>query len=101
MKFLAFFSTLLLPISSFAVDAIKPPPNVILSTSAVPQPLLEARLSMDGVNRTAYRGKVSDQLINTVLIKTDSGVGAGVVLDREATSANFDFLTKTCWTNSH
>ena len=92
MKFLAFFSTLLLPISSFAVDAIKPPPNVILSTSAVPQPLLEARLSMDGVNRTAYRGKVSDQLINTVLIKTDSGVGAGVVLDREATSANFDFF---------
>ena len=89
---LAFFSTLLLPISSFAVDAIKPPPNVILSTSAVPQPLLEARLSMDGVNRTAYRGKVSDQLINTVLIKTDSGVGAGVVLDREATSANFDFF---------
>ena len=47
---------------------------------------------MDGVNRTAYRGKVSDQLINTVLIKTDSGVGAGVVLDREATSANFDFF---------
>tara|TARA_A100001015_G_scaffold9576_1_gene11689 strand:- start:1704 stop:2729 length:1026 start_codon:yes stop_codon:yes gene_type:complete len=49
---------------------------------------------MDGVNRTAYRGNVAEQILNTVLIKTDSGMGAGVVLDKQTAYAEFSFFGK-------